>query len=115
MFKTTAALSFAALIMSSGAALAWDDAYKGTYNDPNSNFRYNTVPGVANYCPAGLQPVQIGGEICCGVPNAGPYIDRAGGHRKAKTVYKRAPRPVTHAGIKGTYFTPEGVKGVVRQ
>ncbi|OWU85099.1 hypothetical protein ATO6_08615 [Oceanicola sp. 22II-s10i] len=23
----------------------------------------------ANYCPAGLQPIVIGGVICCGVPN----------------------------------------------
>lgn len=26
-------------------------------------------PAKANYCPAGLQPVQMGGVICCGVPN----------------------------------------------
>ncbi|MDF1853993.1 hypothetical protein [Pseudooceanicola sp.] len=23
----------------------------------------------ANYCPAGLQPIVLGGVICCGVPN----------------------------------------------
>ena len=112
MFKNTFALGFAVVMMSGGAALAWDDAYKGTYNDPNSNFRYNAVPGVANYCPAGLAPVQIGGEICCGVANAGPYVDRAGGHR---TTRRYTPRPATQAGVKGAYYTPEGVKGVVRQ
>ena len=26
-------------------------------------------PASANYCPAGLQPIQLGGVICCGVPN----------------------------------------------
>ncbi len=30
----------------------------------------------ANYCPTGLQPIQVGGVICCGVPNqAGTYND----------------------------------------
>ena len=26
-------------------------------------------PASANYCPQGLQPIQMGGVICCGVPN----------------------------------------------
>ena len=26
-------------------------------------------PTNANYCPAGLQPVVLGGVICCGQPN----------------------------------------------
>ncbi|EAQ02801.1 hypothetical protein OB2597_15505 [Pseudooceanicola batsensis HTCC2597] len=26
-------------------------------------------PASANYCPEGLQPVRLGGVICCGVPN----------------------------------------------
>lgn len=26
-------------------------------------------PSSANYCPAGLQPVTLGGAICCGTPN----------------------------------------------
>ncbi|MHA7877289.1 hypothetical protein [Roseivivax sp.] len=106
MFFRTAALAMAALCLSGGAALAWDDAYKGTHNDPNSNFRYNAVPNVANYCPAGLAPVQIGGEICCGVANAGPYVDRAGGARHYRA---------SHAGAKGSYYAPVGEKGVMRR
>lgn len=27
-----------------------------------------TYPATANYCPAGLQPVVLGGVICCGQP-----------------------------------------------
>lgn len=27
-------------------------------------------PSGANYCPEGLQPVQLGGEVSCGTPNA---------------------------------------------
>lgn len=26
-----------------------------------------------NYCPAGLQPIMLGGAICCGTPNATGY------------------------------------------
>ncbi|SIT12565.1 hypothetical protein SAMN05421759_11846 [Roseivivax lentus] len=104
MLKKTAALGLAALMLTGGAAFA-SDAYTGTYNDPNSNFRYNEFPGVANYCPAGLQPVQIGGEICCGIPNAGPYVDRAGGHRTVRA-------STYHAGVKGMDYSSEGIKGM---
>ena len=108
MFIRSAALGLATLCLTGGAALA-NDAYTGTHNDPNSNFLYHEVRGVANYCPAGLQPVQIGGEICCGKPNAAPYVDRAGAVRK---VYHRPAQ--SHAGVKGTYYAPEGEKGVTR-
>jgi hypothetical protein len=50
----------------------------------------------ANYCPSGLQPIQMGGVICCGVPNqAGTYSDYMR-HPVAqrKRYYKPAPRVV---------------------
>lgn len=59
----------------------------------------------ANYCPAGLQPITIGGVICCGTPNTtAHYIDRAGGRKKVhrKKVRRHAPR----------YYAVEGEKGV---
>ena len=46
-----------ALVISSSAALAWEGAG-----------RAYPYAGVANYCPAGLQPVVVGGVICCGTP-----------------------------------------------
>lgn len=49
-------------------------------------------PTSANYCPAGLQPIVLGGVICCGVPNqAGTYSD-----------YQR--HPVTQ---RRTYYAPQ--------
>lgn len=101
----TLTVAVAALGLSSGAALAWGDAWQGdATNDPNSGaviFPYKA----ANNCPAGLQPVSVGGVICCGTPNAGRYyVDRAGGHRK-KVHHKRAHAPRSYA--------PEGTKGVV--
>ena len=36
--------------------------------------------GVANYCPAGLQPVTINGVICCGTPNQGITYQQAKSH-----------------------------------
>ena len=31
--------------------------------------RYYPVHTHVNYCPAGLQPISLGGVICCGTPN----------------------------------------------
>jgi hypothetical protein len=31
--------------------------------------KYYPYPTHVNYCPAGLQPISMGGVICCGVPN----------------------------------------------
>ena len=96
-----------ALTLSATTALAWDDAYKGVVrHNPNAEVLRNAYPSAANYCPAGLQPVLVSGEICCGTPNAGPYVNRAGGHKK---VYKKK-HYVSHA---PRMDAPVGEKGVV--
>lgn len=99
-FTKTLAVAVAAVAFSAGGALAWDDAYTGdaTHN-PNSNVLIHAYPASANYCPNGLQPVSMGGVICCGTPNAGAYVNRAGG----------APR------YSASVYAPEGTKGVVRR
>ncbi|MCT4607755.1 MAG: hypothetical protein N4A70_00955 [Pelagimonas sp.] len=92
----------AALSVSGTAAFAWGDMYMGdATNNPNSNMMVHSYGG-ENYCPAGLQPVYVGGMICCGTPNAGPYINRSGGHKKVK---RKMSRPAAYA--------PVGAKGVV--
>ena len=93
----------AALAVSGSAAMAWGDMYKGdgTHN-PNSSTLAHSY-NAPNYCPAGLQPVMMGGVICCGTPNAGPYVDHPGRvHKVSKPKYRA---PAAHA--------PVGEKGVV--
>ncbi len=106
-FKTLLAAAAAAFMIGPGAALAWGDMYMGdATNNPNTDFLVHTFPTSANYCPAGLQPVTVGGRICCGTPNAGPYINQAGGqraHYPVHKVYQDSPR----------YYAPAGEKGVV--
>ncbi len=66
-----------AFILSASTAFAWQSHYDNGVvtgfqpNNPNTNFRMTAYP-TANFCPAGLSPVSIGGVICCGVPNAAP-------------------------------------------
>ena len=49
-----------------------------------------------NYCPAGLQPIQLGGVICCGVPNqSGSYSDYQR-HPVAKKRHYHQPRPAEY-------------------
>ena len=51
------AVSFAA------PAMAWNET------QPASNdMAVWAYPSKANYCPAGLQPVVVGGVVCCGTP-----------------------------------------------
>ncbi|WP_058247854.1 hypothetical protein [Tropicibacter naphthalenivorans] len=92
----------AALCLTGGAAFAWGDMYMGdATNDPNSNFMVHTY-NAPNYCPEGLQPVLANGMICCGEPNAGAYINRAG-----KSTYrpaKAAPRAYAPVGEKGVVY-----------
>ncbi len=97
----------AALAVTGSAAFAWGDMYMGDgTNNPNSNMLVHEYHG-ANACPPGLQPVIAGGVICCGVPNAGAYIDRPG---KVRRVHK----PVVHVSKpKRGPVAVEGVKGVV--
>ncbi|WP_245776406.1 hypothetical protein [Thalassovita taeanensis] len=61
-----------------------------------------------NYCPAGLQPVQIDGVISCGTPNqlisyqaimAHPVSRKRSAYRRAK-----ASRMVCPVGQKGCYM-----------
>ncbi len=62
----------------------------------------------ANYCPAGLQPIQIAGVICCGQPNQHMTYNQALAHpvakkkrHKVKRVVHRSARPTCQAGTKG--------------
>ena len=69
-------------------------------------FPYHTT---ANYRPAGLQPVSIGGVICCGQPNQAMSYQQAMAHpvTKRKVVRKvkhTARRMVCPAGEKGCYY-----------
>lgn len=66
----------------------------------------------ANYCPAGYQPVQINGVICCGQPNQSGSYSQALAHPVKKKVRhvrkKHAPvysaRAHCAAGTKGCDF-----------
>ncbi len=61
----------------------------------------------ANYCPAGLQPVQFDGVISCGKPNQSISYSQAKSHPAAR---KHAARP---AGRK--LVCPVGEKGCFRE
>jgi len=55
-------------ILAAAPALAWSGA---DMTQPASNdMLIYAYPSKANYCPAGLQPISMGGVICCGTPNA---------------------------------------------
>lgn len=100
---TRAALAAGLVLAGSGAALALDDSYRGPDRVTRAGQILIHPYRAPNRCPAGRQPIVIGGVICCGVPNTDAYyVDRPGGHRRSYS--GGASMPAT---------TPEGVKGVV--
>lgn len=73
-------LSAAGLACAAAPAHAWSEW-------PNTQPATDTVavwayPSKQNYCPAGLQPVVVGGVICCGVPTHVGY--RSNNHPKPR-------------------------------
>jgi len=87
MFSKVFTVAISATIAMSSQALAWGDMYMGdgTHN-PNS------VAPVAyhgpNYCPAGLQPVVLGGVICCGTAARGYTPMKKHKHKQTHTHMK---------------------------
>lgn len=76
------------LAISAGPALAWSDR---PMTQPASNqVPVWAYPSKANFCPAGLQPVVVGGVICCGTPTQAGYAAQAPKPRKA---HKSGPAP----------------------
>jgi hypothetical protein len=71
------------------------------------NAKLFPYPASANYCPAGLQPIVLGGVICCGVPNqAGTYSDYQR-HPVTRRVVKQHYAPRVDYGSK----SPQGWDG----
>ncbi len=77
------------------AAPAFAGGYEKTQSHAPAQMLVHKYPAKHNFCPAGLQPITMNGVICCGTPNAGPYVDRAGGKRKVHTHRKTVTH--THA------------------
>lgn len=59
----------------------------------------------ANYCPAGYQPVQIAGVICCGQPNQNITYSQALAHPAKR---RHARKRVVHS---AKAHCPAGTKG----
>ncbi len=78
------------LACTAAPALAWDgrsSARPATSHMPP----IWAYPSKQNYCPAGLQPVVVGGVICCGTPTHAGY--RAEDHPRPRRAQK--PRAKT--------------------
>lgn len=93
-----------AVVLSASGALAWGDMYMGdSTNNPNSDMLIYAYPG-ENNCPAGLQPITVGGVVCCGSPNTtGTYYNRASAPKK-RVYQSHAPRAYAPAGQKGVIY-----------
>lgn len=66
-----------------GAAQTWSSNAPviGPVNQPEGVLMH-PYPAAANHCPSGLQPVTMGGVICCGNPTTGEVYYNTGGMRK---------------------------------
>ncbi|MBV2360040.1 hypothetical protein KUH32_09660 [Thalassococcus sp. CAU 1522] len=97
-------LAAAAVAMTGSQALAWGDIYMGdgTHKPSVIVHPYHAE----NHCPAGLQPVTVGGVICCGTPTPGAksYYNPAGHKKVVHKVRRAAPRAMAVEGEKGVVY-----------
>ncbi|MHC9234755.1 hypothetical protein ACX9MO_03840 [Pseudooceanicola sp. 502str34] len=75
MFRILTAAGFGLLALAAPAAAQSVNTYP--------------YPAAANYCPHGLQPVAVGGDISCGVPDQAQTYDQM----KRHPVQRRSYRP----------------------
>jgi hypothetical protein len=74
---------FGAALLGAAPALAWSD---GPMGQPATNeIAVWAYPSAHNFCPAGLQPVTIGGVVCCGQPTHYGYSSHPAPARRAGT------------------------------
>lgn len=78
MIKTFAA-AFAGTVMLASQAFAWSETQQS-----NNGMAIWAYPSKENYCPAGLQPVVVGGVICCGTPTHHGYQSHPAPRAKTK-------------------------------
>ena len=95
MLKKVFAFAASATNLTTSQASAWGDMYMGdcTHN-PNS-----VAPAAyhgPNYCPAGLQPVVLGGVICCGTAARG-YTPMKHSHTETHSHVKSHSHTKTHS------------------
>lgn len=92
---------FGGIVCAAAPALAWSEQ---PYTQPASNeMAIWAYPAKANYCPAGLQPVVVGGVICCGQPTHVGY--QSNNHPKLRRAH--TPKPYV-AYSKGYVATGKG-------
>ena len=89
MFSHPAKLSLAAILLAAAPLPVL--AGSGTQNtQPATNeIAVWAYPARENFCPTGLQPVSIGGVICCGVPNRTGYASHPAKSRSASISYDK--------------------------
>ncbi|MAU43735.1 MAG: hypothetical protein CMP09_02630 [Yangia sp.] len=95
----------AALAISASQAPARNDAHTSDATADLSRQPLIQACTVANDCPAGRQPVIVGGVISCGIPTAGPHSTPSDHALGAGRGSDRGDLPRACA--------PEGEKGVV--
>jgi hypothetical protein len=69
-------LAAVGLTVAAAPAFAWGDMSGGYVNEfipTSTQTAIWAYPTQHNYCPAGLQPVMVGGVICCGQPTHTGY------------------------------------------
>ncbi len=89
--KTAIAAAIGSTLFAAAPAMAWSN---NTYTQPASNdIAVWAYPSKSNFCPAGLQPVVVGGVICCGQPTHVGY--QSNNHPKANPK-PRAYKPRAH-------------------
>lgn len=89
--RTLTTATLIGFALTAAPALAWNENMTQPASNEMPVWAYQNAN--ANYCPAGLQPVVVGGVVCCGTPTHTGYQ----GHPPARGKrYKSAPVVVSY-------------------
>ncbi len=93
MRTTLPAAVLGATLMAATSALAWSEDVSRMMQPATNEMPIYAYPSKHNYCPAGLQPVVVGGVICCGAPTHAAQVHHPAPRRHAPRVTHRASAP----------------------
>ncbi len=77
MRYTLSAAVLGATLLAVTSALAWSENASRMMQPATNEMPIYAYPSRHNYCPAGLQPIVMGGVICCGTPTHAAQVSHA--------------------------------------
>ncbi len=91
MRYTLPAAVFGATLLAASSALAWSEDVSRMMQPATNEMPIHAYPSKHNYCPSGLQPVVVGGVICCGTPTHAAMVSHPAPRHRPRATHASEP------------------------